>query len=69
MTSTRLHVSTLWGSSSGLYKVLETFKNINETWPDGIPYGATYVNTMRRMYTTNKMLPKNDRYISISIYT
>jgi hypothetical protein len=42
MTSTRLHVSTLWGSSSGLYKVLKTFKYINEAWPDGISCGVTY---------------------------
>jgi hypothetical protein len=41
-----IHVSNLWGSSSGLYKVLKTFKYINEAWPDGIPYGATYVLTL-----------------------
>jgi hypothetical protein len=45
MISTRIYFSTLWGSS-GLYKVLETFKYINEAWPGGISYGATYVHTL-----------------------
>jgi hypothetical protein len=35
----RLHVSTLWGSSSGLYNVMKLLVHKNYILPDGIPSG------------------------------
>jgi hypothetical protein len=68
MTSTRLHVSTLWGTSSGLYKVLKTFKYINAAWPDGIPCGGYSVSVEQRVNTMTVHVIMDAWLILVVIY-